>query len=572
LANIPTPHSTHIFAVAGTLRVPLSQPQKTSYTAGMFANQPFLNPTTTVYRGKKHLSSVFFKKCVFSSPLTQNCFKKIAHPVENINMQTAELLTPTEMAYALEISEYALQALVHNGMIPHTYIQSPVTQDRLLRFDPYTVTEWLQNSPRLDAFTEKDYVEALKNQYKTRFPQVLTALQTVNAQFAPPYKAKGYNLTKVKSKKYGFLYYVRYIESGKLIPSRWNTRTNNLEAAERFARDNRERILVAYHKKHDTRDKMYEVLENYYKQNSHYIDSIKKRGRRLCEQVRGQYHNFVKKVLIPFLRERHIKCFNEISAPVIAKLQNKLLGDNLKPQTINRYMIGVRTIFDHMVRDGYMAENVLKCVDSLVPQPDDQKVTGCYEVGKPDGVFNKVWKQDEVSYLLNLVIYSSGISNKEMLNIRPKDFIKMGKCNLVDIKEGKTENRVRLAPIHEFVYEKLIAWAKKKSIKDGEPIFDIKPYAFTKAYISLGKKLGFDKTKLTAENIVFYSGRHYWKTLLNANDLGDIEEYFMGHKVSKDVAELYNHRDKQGRARMLAKAREMFRILDKTLFKGRLTT
>jgi hypothetical protein len=58
---------------------------------------------------------------------------------------------------------------------------------------------------------------------------------------------------------------------------------------------------------------------------------------------------------------------------------------------------------------------------------------------------------------------------------------------------------------------------------------------------------------------------------MSANDLGDIEEYFMGHKVSKNVAERYNHRDKQGRKRLLAKAREMFRILDKTLFKGRLT-
>jgi hypothetical protein len=28
LRSIPTPASTHIFAVAGTLRVPLSQPQK----------------------------------------------------------------------------------------------------------------------------------------------------------------------------------------------------------------------------------------------------------------------------------------------------------------------------------------------------------------------------------------------------------------------------------------------------------------------------------------------------------------------------------------------------------------
>jgi hypothetical protein len=45
----------------------------------------------------------------------------------------------------------------------------------------------------------------------------------------------------------------------------------------------------------------------------------------------------------------------------------------------------------------------------------------------------------------------------------------------------------------------------------------------------------------------------------------------MGHKVSKDVSERYNHRDKQGQKRLLAKAREVFKILDKTLFKNRLT-
>jgi integrase len=84
--------------------------------------------------------------------------------------------------------------------------------------------------------------------------------------------------------------------------------------------------------------------------------------------------------------------------------------------------------------------------------------------------------------------------------------------------------------------------------------------------------LGFDKDALDAQNITFYSGRHYWKTLVNAHDLGDIEEYFMGHKVSKSVADRYNHRDKQGQKRLLAKAREVFKILDKTLFKNRPAT
>jgi hypothetical protein len=79
------------------------------------------------------------------------------------------------------------------------------------------------------------------------------------------------------------------------------------------------------------------------------------------------------------------------------------------------------------------------------------------------------------------------------------------------------------------------------------------------------------RLRLDAQNITFYSGRHYWKTLVNAYGLGGIEEYFMGHKVSKDAAERYNHRGKQGRGRLLAKTHEAFEILDKTLLKGRLT-
>jgi integrase len=474
------------------------------------------------------------------------------------------------MAYILEITEYTLQALVHSGTIPHTYIRSLGSQDRLLRFDPYAVTEWMQTNPAIDTFTEKNYIDNLKNQYTTRFPHVITALKTVNSQFSPPRKGKGYTLSKVKNKKYGFLYYVRYIETGKIVPSRWNTHTNNLSAAECFARDNRGKILTAYHHKHDRDDKMYEVLTTYYEKDSPYIDNIKKRGRRLCEQVRGQYHNFVQNVFVPFLKKNRIKCFNEITAPAMAKLQNELLATRLKPQTINRYMIGIRTIFDNMVRDGYMAENILNNVDSLTPQPGDCKVIGCYEVGKPNGIFNRVWK-NELSYLLNLLIYATGIRNNEITNIRPQDIVKMNACWFIDVKKSKTENGIRFVPLHDFVYEKLAAWIKKKHIKEDEQLFPTKPYTFTKAYLLLGKKLGFDKAELTAQNIVFYSGRHYWKTLLNANNLGDIEEYFMGHKVSKDVAERYNHRDKQGRKRLLAKAREMFRILDRTLFKNRLT-
>jgi integrase len=233
-------------------------------------------------------------------------------------------------------------------------------------------------------------------------------------------------------------------------------------------------------------------------------------------------------------------------------------------------MIGIRTIFDHMVRDGFVAENILNRIDSLKTRPGDCKVVGCYEVGRPDGLFNRPWK-DRLSYLLNLVIYTTGIRNSEIMLIKPQNIITLDGCHFIDIKDSKTENGIRFAPLHEFVYEKIMVWTKKNNIKDDTLLFPVKPYAFTKAYLILGKKLGFDKAALDAQNITFYSGRHYWKTLMNANDLGDIEEYFMGHKVSKDVAERYNHRDKQGQNRLLAKAREVYKILDKSLLRAALT-
>jgi integrase len=78
------------------------------------------------------------------------------------------------------------------------------------------------------------------------------------------------------------------------------------------------------------------------------------------------------------------------------------------------------------------------------------------------------------------------------------------------------------------------------------------------------------RAELRAERITFYSGRHFWKTLMNAEGLGeDIEEVFMGHKVSGDAAKRYNHRDKQGRALPARKAKKVFAIPDRRVFRGK---
>jgi integrase len=159
--------------------------------------------------------------------------------------------------------------------------------------------------------------------------------------------------------------------------------------------------------------------------------------------------------------------------------------------------------------------------------------------------------------------------NSEIEKIQVKDIITIDNYHFIDISKSKTKNGIRIVPLHDFVYQKISAYIKKNRIEG---------YIFTKAgkatgsrpYNTANSKLskftGYSKEMLEKENITFYSGRHFWKTLMDSENLGDIEEYFMGHKVSGDVAKRYNHKDKQGKKKLLEKTRKVFQILDKYVF------
>ena len=201
-----------------------------------------------------------------------------------------------------------------------------------------------------------------------------------------------------------------------------------------------------------------------------------------------------------------------------------------------------------------------------VPEKQEEKKThGCYELEKMKGIFSKRWK-DKESYLLNLVIYTTDMRNIEIKRFCRNDLITIAGCHFIDLKKSKTENGVRLVPLHDTVYRKIAAYAQEM---DGDtPIFGaITEYRFKKAYLCLGTMMGVSEEFLRKHNITYYSGRHFWKTLMNAGGLGeDAEEIFMGHKVSGDVAKLYNHRDMRGKQVIVKKAREVFKILDTYLF------
>jgi integrase len=171
------------------------------------------------------------------------------------------------------------------------------------------------------------------------------------------------------------------------------------------------------------------------------------------------------------------------------------------------------------------------------------------------------------------LIYTTGLRNSEINRIKVQDIVQINRTWWIDVKESKTRSGVRMVPLHPVVLEHLQHYMKIKKKADpddfvfhtGKRLHDT---VFVEACATLGARLKVTPEELAVENITFYSGRHYWKTLMNAHDLGDVEECFMGHKVSTDVAKRYNHRDKQGQKRLASKAREVFKILDKTLFKS----
>jgi integrase len=542
------------------------------------------------------LSSKISKKIEFlftHSPNKKYWFKKasritLSNPMilnaegKGCEMQgtTPQLLTLQEMAYTLEIHPYTLDALVHSGLIPHTYIQPPDSTVQQLRFNPRLVLAWLQTAPRIEDMTGKDYLDSLREQYRM-FTTAVQSLKTLDTQFSPKRIAKGYSLSKVSNKKYGFLYYVRYIENGKLVYSRWNTHTNNRPAAEQFAVENRERILNEYHEKRQPQNAnahLYHILKNYYKKDSPYLDEAKQRGRTINPKTRTVYFNFIKNVFIPFLRSNRVSSFSDITPPLISKFQTLLLNKGNKPQTINHNIGGVIAIFKHLVMSGIITDNVFDKITRLKEKARDAKLRGCYEIDTLAGVFNRKW-HEELEYYLDLIIYTTDMRNGEIERIQPRDIIKIKDCHFIDIPESKTINGHRIVPLHPFVHEKLAAYINKYQIPGDGYLFSPsgKPnqsYVYRSAKLVLGEKLyqklGIklcDVEKyLDEQGITFYSGRHFWKTLMNANGLGDVEEYFMGHKVSSDVAKRYNHRDKQGQAMLLKKAREVHKILDKWVF------
>lgn len=504
--------------------------------------------------------------------------KDIILNTEKQCMNNNTFLNLSQTASLLKINENATIALVNLGVIPCTKI--PTTTGVHLLFNTFDIFKSLENGLMLT--NNNTSIEQYRKKIEKKFPNELSELQEFNKKFIAKRVPKGYSLSKVKSKKLGFTYYVRYIYEGRVVPSRWSTHTNDLFAAQKFAVENRERILDVYFKKYGRQTVgLYRLLKNYYAPGSRYIEIDRKRGRMLSEDSRNTYHSNIINTFIPYLRKEKIKNIYEIDTPFLAKYQNYLLLDlknkkgevikkGITAQTINHYLGYVSTIFEHLIITGDIKIN--PCASLPVLKITDVKVTGCYKTNMLKGAWNKKWKND-LHYMLTLIITTTNMRNCEIEQIRLCDFYKMDNYIMLKIPSSKTKNGIRELPIHEKLYNKIIVYAKKYKKGFNDYIFRKSSKAkknrasiYKDACAELGKHIGYTEGQLKEENIRFYSSRHFWKTVMGENELGDIEEYFMGHKTSSNMEKNYFHKDRIARKKLIIKIKKLFAILDKHIF------
>ena len=368
--------------------------------------------------------------------------------------------------------------------------------------------------------------------------------------------------------KKGKVYYVRYFCDNKMIPSQWSTGTSDYREAELFAKVNKEGILNKYFNRKEGKV-LYGVLRSYYLKDSPYLVIDTVRGRKINENSRKILHGFIVNSFIPFLRENKIREFNDVKPVVMSRFQNHLLIEKgLLPQSINRQIGGIKAIFSHLFMTGVIEQNTMKDITPL--RTMNNKIRGCYSVEDLAGIFKEQW-EDKKSYLLCSLIYSAGLRNGEIKNLKAEDIIVKDDVHFLNISGSKTTSGIRIVPLHPKVRLTLEEWIREKDLSVGDCLFvknrgqRIFKTAKT-ANVFMGSLLGKPPEELEKDNITFYSGRHFYKTMLNLYNLGDIEELFMGHKVNKKVSERYNHKDKRGEKELLKEARRAIEIIDQSLF------
>jgi len=466
------------------------------------------------------------------------------------------MMTQADLGQMLGIGQPAIKALIATRNVPHTAIINGI-----MYFCPDAIMEWAKSEPNLD--TASCRVEAYRERLAAECPDAAAEILAFGKRFDDKKPPRRYYLIKIPNKKMGFAWYVKYLDNGRLVPSKWTTGTSDRVAAEAFAAENRDAILNGYYTRKAKRPTdMYRLISGYYDRDSPLLKADKKRGRKITDLKRRQYLNATNKKFIPFCKKNGARGIEDIDTAMLARWQNDMLK-TLAPKTVNNNVSAVRAIFYHLVTTGYAKSNPFS---GLPPIKNGKgRLTGCHMLDEIRGVFGRDWK-DDAHRLLCLLIYTTNMRNCEIRRVRQGDVEEICGAAFLNVRGSKNESAERRVPLHPFVRQKMGEYAGLRDL-----VFSQGKKKFMKmcslANIEMGELMGHTPETLKLENIRFYSGRKFWKTLMASEELGrNTEEYFMGHRMTSDMEKHYKDLTKVGAEKLAQKAREVFAVLDRCLF------
>jgi len=134
------------------------------------------------------------------------------------------LLTQNDLGEMLGIGQSAVKALIATREMPYAAIIGGVAY-----FCPEAIIVWAKSGPNL--LVDGDRIESLRRRLTEECPAAAKAFRDFGKRFAERRTPRRYYLVAMPSKKMGHTWYVKYLDKGRLVPSKWSTGTSDKEAA-----------------------------------------------------------------------------------------------------------------------------------------------------------------------------------------------------------------------------------------------------------------------------------------------------------------------------------------------------
>jgi integrase len=365
-------------------------------------------------------------------------------------------------------------------------------------------------------------------------------------------------------------------DDGKQTDARMSCKTTDKTKAEIYAMENRKSFLEKYYYNKNKTD-FYELLTNYYNNSPLLIKALKRRKIRNTQIIK--YKSFIDNYYIPFLKSKNITTIEKANTlDIIEKFQEYCQNENMNElhhhlsiKTLNNNIsCAVAPIFNQLLEN-----KSAFILNYRLLEKEDRKSIGTIPIQTTlktlldDYIWERKEGTEKLPYLTNHLKHLSnfrllcllgnlcGLRNAEIYMLRKKNIIKIGNTLFLNIENSridgtgtKTKAGKRLIPLHPIVYKHLTKYINENNRTDY--IFynggkNISYSQFNRARDIFTLLCGYDKDYVKEHNIVFYSFRHFFKTMLqNALPEKEYIEYLMGHTNKNDMSKNYLHYDSIG--------------------------